>query len=147
VQDAADPAQALGVETQGQPLHLQGGAGGTCAAGALDDDDKPERSADLASALRGIGRVETEVEALLRTAESLAEQAVTQGAQAVPGAGAVPALDLIDSLNRTIRRLQSVSTAVALVCDGSQCAERWWHALQFWMQPCSLYRWSAMHPW
>ena len=92
-------------------------ASGSVAGMLLADLAGSERPAELTSALNRIGGVETEVGRLLREAESLAERAVHDG-PALPGAVTRRAPALLGSLDQTMRQLQSVSTALALACDG-----------------------------
>jgi hypothetical protein len=68
-----------------------------------------------------LGGVETEVERLLRQAERIADPA---GEDGFPRPVAERTPELLESLEATIRRLQSVATAFAMAGDRSLGAAR-----------------------
>jgi hypothetical protein len=78
----------------------------------------------IAATLQHLGAVSRETELLLRQTESLAEAVVAGRAPDLSGQLADRAPALLGELEATIRRLQSVATAVALASDGPPLAER-----------------------
>ena len=80
----------------------------------------PDDAADLelTQALRRLDGVETEVGHLLRDAEGLAEKVIVGSAPVLPQAVSDEAPALLEGLQETIARLQSVATALAMAADG-----------------------------
>jgi hypothetical protein len=94
------------------------------ASMAVAQDRPPSAATPVAATLRHLDAVSRETELLLAQTEALAEAVVGGQAPDLPGQLAVRAPELLAEVEATIRRLQSVATAVALASDGPPMAER-----------------------
>jgi len=87
------------------------------AATILDQLGAATPSPAVSATLHRLDGVETEVARLLREAESIVGDDVAHAAAGMPLPVAERVPELLDSIDVTIRRLQSVSTAIAMASD------------------------------
>ena len=118
IDDAVDRLQSL-AEPPPAPAPAPAEPRQASVAARLLDQLEDTAAPEVAAALHRLDGVETEVARLLDSAERMAGDGMGQAGLALPPQVAERAPELLRSLETTIHRLHSVSTALALASDSS----------------------------